>query len=109
MKAGEVVEPAFKAYLLYADLVFDQVPAGLPYPDIVDELRIGFPGPRLKITTKRMRAHIGNGSNLFGSYWPAEIGERVFIDRVDALIFVLLKIVVKADGCQQLIIALSNF
>ena len=66
MKAGKVLETAFKTDLFDADLIFDQQLTDMSHFYLINKLRISFAGPRLKITAKRMRTDIGHSSNFFG-------------------------------------------
>ena len=101
MKTGKIPEAAFKTDLLDADLVLYQKLADVPHFDLVNKLRIRFPGARLKIPAKRMRTDIGYCCNFFGSYVTPEIGQSKFVDRIDAVVFRLLIIVVKTDRSQR--------
>ena len=52
MKAGEIIEAAFIAQLLDADIIFNQQPACVAYPYFNQELGIGFASAGFKIPTE---------------------------------------------------------
>ena len=60
MKAGEIIETAFIAELLDADIIFNQQLAGVTNPYFNQELGIGLAGARFEIPAERIGTDTGH-------------------------------------------------
>jgi hypothetical protein len=98
MKAGEIVETAFIAQLLNADIIFYQQPAGMAHPYFNQELGIGLARAGFEISAERIGADTGHLGNLIQLNGPFEILEAVIVYYINTIILRFKAVLLKANG-----------
>ena len=98
VKAGEIIKTALITELFDADPVVDKQFAGMPYPDLRQELGIGLARPGFEIPAERIRDQPRNGGYLFQVDLFREIPESMIINGIDAVILGFGKIMPEANG-----------
>lgn len=86
MEAGEIVETAFETELFDTDAVVDKEFTCMSYPDLRQELGIGFTCSGFKIPAKGIGDQACYGSYFFQVYFLGEMAECIVINGVDPLV-----------------------